>query len=166
MARKKYTIDKSGFVRFLTKFKAWKGRRPQEVAQALSAGAELVIRRAQTHYLTGASLKVRSGRLRSSLRKEPASGATVEGNKMYVKVGSNVLYGKAWELGYRVPATVIEPKSKRALSFFHKRAGMQVVVRRVYRPAYHVDARPWLAPAAADSVPAIRKLLERVGVKF
>ena len=90
------TLDDTSWIRFLARIRRSIGNRQQRIAMALSNSAELVVTRAKTHYLTGAALKVRTGRLRSSVTKSPAAGANISGNMMQVFVGTKVRYGKSW----------------------------------------------------------------------
>ena len=143
---------------------AFPKKRQEQIKQALSDSAELVLRRAKTHYLTGAALKVRTGRLRSSVTKMPSTGAYHIGNLFQVHVGTNVEYGRAWELGFTIPAFTIVPRAKKALAF--KMGGESVIVKKVRIPARTVKPRKWLEPAIRDEIPNIVRLLERAGVKF
>ena len=59
-----------------------------------------VVKTAQTVYLSGAALNVRSGLLRRSVKKNPQTGAFKRGTEYYVKVGTNVSYGRFWEEGF------------------------------------------------------------------
>jgi phage gpG-like protein len=49
--------------------------------------------------LTGQVLKRRTGKLADSIALDPVSHAKEEGGKISIRVGTNVIYGKAWELG-------------------------------------------------------------------
>ena len=139
-------------------------KRADEVASALSDAAELVLTRAKTHYLTGAALRVQTGRLRSSVSKDPATGAYRAGNVMFVKVGTNVHYGRAWEFGFTVPSYEIRPRWTKALRF--EVGGREVFAKRVRIPSRTEPARPWLRPSVEDEMPNIIRILERAGVSF
>lgn len=164
-------IDLKEWAIFKIRWAAWTKERENQLKQALSQAGWMVATRAQTHYLTGASLKVNINRLRSSVHVQPRTGADISGNKYTVQVGTNVFYGKAWEKGFSVPATTIRPKKKKALRIpigGSKRAGSSsfVIRRLVRRPPYTVKARPWLQPAMDDMKPQIMRLLQEVGVRF
>lgn len=112
--------------------------------------------------LSGQVLKVRTGRLRSSISQGSAmqagdsrSGFRSTPNTAVYTVGTNVKYGAAWEHGAR--AHPILAKRGAALRFV---IGGQVLFRkRVNMPAQ--AARPFLAPALEENRAHI---IERVTV--
>jgi len=162
----KAKIDKKEFYQWWRKFrlKASKAKKSNSiVARALSNAAELVLTRSKTYYLTGAALRVRTGRLRSSVTKAPKTGSFRRGNKYWVEVGTSVWYGAAWEMGFTIPSYVIRPKNKKALRFI--KDGKEIFAKRVVIPARTEKPRKWLEPAIKDEEPRIMQLLERAGIQ-
>jgi len=103
--------------------------------------------------LTGQVLRVRTGRLRNSI----TSKVEVKGNEVIGRVGTNVEYGRIWELGGTIPAYTIRPKRAMALKF--EVAGDVVFCKRVYQPARQVKARPYLQPSVKENMQKITKML-------
>lgn len=155
-------LDDREWQQFRKKIKTTTDSRAERIAAALSDAAELVVDRAKTHYLTGAALRVQTGRLRSSVTKTPSKGALHNGIIFQVLVGSNVWYGKMWEEGFKIPAYTIYPRVAKALRFTI--GGRTIFAKKVNIPARTVAARPWLGPAVDDSKPAIINLLTKAGV--
>jgi len=160
------TIDDSKFKDFLRRFKQKINQRPDTISRALSDAAELALGRAKAHYLTGAALKVQTGRLRSSVTKSPPTGAIRQGNDYLVQVGTNVEYGRFWEYGYhgKVQVKMHERIMKKAFGRdlkTPKRVTVSAHTRHVDQ-----DPRPWLAPAFRDEKSNIRRILAKAGVLF
>lgn len=105
-------------------------------------------RRVKRNYLTGQVLNVRTGRLRASISQttqmqpgDSRSGFVSTPSTAVATVGTNVVYGAAWEFGSR--AHDIVPIRAKALRF---EVGGQVLFRRrVHIPAQ--APRPFLRPA-------------------
>lgn len=112
-------IPKPSWRNFLRRYKRLPKRSPVLLGQALENSAEIIIARSKGHYLTGAALRVRTGRLRSSVSR---SDAKKSGNTYYVHVGTNVFYGKYWETGFY-------------------RSGRYFAPRRWLRPAFNDSKR-------------------------
>lgn len=105
----------------------------------------------KTQYLTGQVLKVRTGRLKSSITQgaaESRSRFSDTGTEVAYFVGTNVKYGRTWEYGADVPAYTVRPKNARALHF--NVGGRDVFAMKAEIPAHHIAARPFLAPALAQ----------------
>jgi hypothetical protein len=167
----KPSIDTRAWASFRLRWITWTKERQTEMTEALSKGAWIAATIAQTKYLSGRVLNVKTGRLRASVRVVPSKGADIAGNRYTVQVGTNVFYGGAWEHGYSVPAKEIRPKTKKALKIpvgGSKRSGGQsfVLRRKVNRKSYSVKARPWLQPAMDEAKPMMKDLLSKVGVRF
>lgn len=82
------------------RIEGWMQKSPAITKKAIAAGADLVIGRSQSVYLTAAAgdtskLHVRSGRLRRSIHKD----VTITGRKITATIGSNVKYARIHELG-------------------------------------------------------------------
>lgn len=112
-------------------------------ATVLKLGYELE-RRVKVDYLSGQVLKVRTGRLRSSIghgNEGSVSHQETTATTSIYYVGTNVGYGVAWERG--IAARDIVPVRAKALRF---EIGGEVLFRKhVHIPAQ--PARPFLEPA-------------------
>jgi hypothetical protein len=118
--------------------------------------ATRIINRVQSHYLSGAALKVKSNRLRSSITRKPGSGVRKSGRSLVVSIGTNVKYGKAWEEGFIMPK--IFPKKKKALKFTIKGETIFAASTR----ANIENARPFLQPAFDDFEIPLKRELENL----
>ncbi len=103
--------------------------------------------------LNGQVLKRQTGRLARSINTRFSQ----DGDTYTSSTGTALVYGRAWELGFHIPARVIEPKSKKALFW----PGAAHPVRRVNQPARDVAARPFLRPALLELAPTIRSMLTK-----
>ena len=103
-----------------------------------SLGLEL-LRKVQADYLSGRALHVQTGRLRRSVNERTTDGgATVSSS-----VGTNVAYGRVWELGF----SGIE----HVRAHVRKVAGSSVLAQvRAHDRRVNLKARPFLVPALAD----------------
>lgn len=106
----------------------------------------------KTGNLAGIVLNKRTGRLQRSVNTRN----TQQGQTFTSTVGTKLIYGRAWELGFTTPAFDIVPKRKQALSW----PGASHPVRRVHMPARTQAARPWLRPALEAMRPEIRQTIE------
>lgn len=159
-------VDHAEWDRFVESFRIRTRTRKDDISKALADAAELVLKTAKSVYLTGKALKVRTGRLRSSVTKDPASGARVSANRYMVSVGTDVVYGAIHEFGGTIVAKTakglvfpILPRGSKAWS-----KGMNVPWARVQ--SVTIPARPWLAPSFEDNEMAVIRILEKVGLEF
>ena len=105
--------------------------------------------------LRGQVLHVRTGHLmRSITGKVERSGDTVIG-----RVGTNVSYGRLWELGGVIPAHTIKPKYAKALHFYTKN-GTEVFCKKAEIPERRVKPRPFLRPALKEKK---QKIIDMLG---
>ena len=146
--------------RFSWNVRTWSRRRTSLIIRALSNSAELILRRAKTHYLTGArsrgGLNVDTGRLRSSISK---SSVYQRNKSFWIDIGTNVFYGRIWEEG--LMPRVIMPVRGKVLRFAIK--GKVVFTKR----ARHIlIRRPFLRPSVTDEERNVKELLRRAGVRF
>jgi phage gpG-like protein len=144
-------------------------RLQQAVNKAMGKSLDLVYRRVMAN-LTGAVLKVQTGRLRQSIQtiQTDTSGT----------IGTNVEYAAIHEFGGTTKAHPIAARGK-ALRFVDSRfigpvkvtrrgisktarSGV-VFVRSVKHPGSVMPARPFMRPALRDSMPEINELF-RTGV--
>jgi phage gpG-like protein len=121
------------------------------VRLAVARLAVALQRRVKERKLTGQVLNVRTGRLRRSINFR----VTESGDEIVGAVGTNVEYGRLWELGGVIPSRVIEPRAKGALYW----PGAAHPVARVTQPERVVAARPFLRPALDEMRARIRREL-------
>jgi hypothetical protein len=121
----------------------------------LNVIANQLVRYIKESKLSGQVLKVRTGTLRRSITRWPQSGVeeNATGN-MRVAVGTNVFYGRIWELT-GTPAMTIYPKKGKFLVW--GKGKNRVFAKKVNKPA--VAPKPWLRPALLDNEAAIRRRL-------
>ena len=111
---------------------------PERIRRALATATyRLAIqaqRKVMDERLSGQVLKVRTGQLRRSINAAPIE----EAGRVGARTGTNVFYGRIWELT-GLPARTVVPTTKKAL--FWK--GARHPVRRVNLPAQ--APRPFLS---------------------
>lgn len=98
-------------------------------------------------YLTGGALGVRTGRLRRSVNEE----TTVEGGLVKSAVGTNVVYGAAWERGFDRLVGAGSRGGK-----VHPHVAAAQMSTKSYAP------RPFLQPALEEMRPIVRERLQGV----
>ena len=105
--------------------------------QAVQALGIMLQRKVKEEKLSGQVLKVRTGRLRRDINEETID----EGDRSESTVGTPVIYGRFWELGFDGAETVKA----------HTRT-LHGVVQQVgsYTRHVHEVARPFLQPALAE----------------
>lgn len=107
-------------------------------------------------------LKVRTGRLRSSIRFLVQEND----NEIDITFGTDVPYAAIHEFGGTTAPHRIEPRRKSFLRFML--GGKEVFSRGVDHPGSRIEARPFLAPGVADEAPRFRQeideLLERAAL--
>lgn len=102
--------------------------------------------------LSGQVLGNRTGRLRRSVTfKVNDNGGTVSGT-----VGSNVAYGRAWELGFKGDQTV-KAHERKITRAFGKDIAPVVARVQAHTRKVNMPARPWLQPAMAERFPAYQE---------
>jgi hypothetical protein len=124
-------------------------------AQWAATGMEIV----RTEAIDGLAeakygLRTQTGRLANSVL------ANLLPEKDGFKVGINVTYGRAWELGFTSPAITIVPKRAKVLAF--PVDGKLVFAKRVKKPAKTFAPRPWLMPALNKCLPELQRTGETV----
>lgn len=103
---------------------------------------------------SGQVLKVRTGRLRSSILPQRAE---VLGLKVQADISSNVEYAPVHELGLTIPARIVMPTRAQALRFVV--GGRVVFAKRASIPPVDMPRRPFLEPAVDWGLPQARALL-------
>lgn len=139
---------------------------PGQVIPALFKGVQqfmlLVEGRVKGHYLSGGALNRVTGRLRNSVTSE----AKIDGNKVVGKIGTNVVYGRLWELGYKGPMQVMA-HARTIRQAFGK--PIDPVTIRVSAHTRNVDikARPFMRPALDDEMDTgLRIITNRIEEAF
>lgn len=140
--------------------KALLKKMPELTVPALFKGMKramlLVESTAKTPYLTGKALNVQTGHLRRSV----ATKVEIRGNKVTGRIGTNLSYGRFWELGYDGPMKV-----KAHARTIRQAFGRPIAPKKVHVKAHtrqvSVSPRPFLRPAVEDNVDKIRKILAR-----
>ena len=111
---------------------------PERVFRTVqSLGLELLAK-VKGDKLTGQVLKVQTGRLRRSVNEK----TTVSGAAVTSTVGTNVVYGRFWELGFSGDVNVRAHVRKTA-------KGAQAMVR-AHQRRVNQPARPFLKPALEE----------------
>lgn len=135
---------------FAAKFASGGERLRARLRTAVDRSAHEVQRRVQTSYLRGprpAHLGVRTGTLLRSINVKLAdTGAEISGS-----VGTNVWYGRLWELGF---------DRQVGRSVRSGRSGGSVTTAGTV----HVPPRPFLQPALADLADAFRERVRAAAV--
>lgn len=147
---------------------ATNGRVAKEFVRALDRAGVRVQGQSVRNYLSGQALKRRTGTLATSIRRE------VDGKRMLVRVGTNVVYAAIHEYG-----GTIRPKNASKLAipignlkgYASTHQGLRIAMSMAKKNVILVDQdgkpqyvlkssvtmpkRPWLAPAYEDSRGAI-----------
>lgn len=126
------------------------GKVRRAAAGELNFLANELVRRVKHEKLTGQVLNVRTDTLRSSVNRDPQGGVRESGGVLSVSVGSNVWYGRMWELtGHKD----IFPKKGKFLAWRDKAGWHHAKMVAAQAP------RPWLRPALDELKPiAIQRL--------
>lgn len=123
------------------------------VHRGLKSGMIEAEARAKEPYLSGLALRVRTGHLRRSV----TSGAAIEGDKVTGWIGTNVVYGRFWELGFtgieQVKAHARRIKTRDLWSGEGKgkrQAASGLAFVRAHARHVSIKPRPFLRPAILD----------------
>jgi phage gpG-like protein len=131
------------------RIKAMRSQIKDMLSKASADFANRTVSTSKRDYLSGGAdhLKVRTGRLRSSIRY-----LIGEADKdITISFGSDVAYAAIHEFGGKTMAHRIEPRRKKFLRFFS--GGNVVFSRGVNHPGSVIPARPFLTPAVEDEEP-------------
>lgn len=114
--------------------------------------------RIKDKYLSGSgdTLKVRTGRLRSSIRYLLAE----QPNELTVTFGSDVPYAAIHEFGGVTSPHTIVPKRRQFLRFMA--GGKVIFARKVNHPGSNIRKRPFLEPGVRDSSAALEANIQKV----
>lgn len=120
-----------------------------------------VVRRAQTNYLTGPRPKrlgVVTGRLRSNIsaKVEKNNGETITAT-----MGTNVVYGKVHEYGFK--GTVNIPAFQRVISkVFGRPIQAKSIKVRAHTRKVDIPKRPFISPSIDDELPDYKNSIIRI----
>lgn len=115
-----------------------KAIRSRIVAAMRAVGIDLV-RRVRRDYLTGRALRVQTGRLRNSINARTEDS----GSAIVTTVGTPVVYGRVWELGFE--GTV-------GVRLHMRRVSEKAVTKvRAHQRRIRLAPRPFLRPALEDA---------------
>jgi len=127
---------------------------PQLLNQAMWK-AVFMVERVAKRKVSGEVLKVRTGRLRSSI----TSRVSGTGENITGVVGTNVKYARIHELDGTIPAHTVYPRKKKALRFFYR--GNIVFAKHVNIPRIEMPKRAFLSPSLKENREKIRELFRR-----
>lgn len=142
------TVEVIGDAALVARLDAMPGRVHDGLAPAVTRLGFELQRKVQSEKLTGQVLKVRTGRLRSSINTEIEDS----GSEVAASVGTNVSYGKIHEYGVG-RSWLVEARNAKALRFTV--GGRTVFARRVVHPP--LPERSFLRSALAEMAPAIEE---------
>lgn len=139
---------------------------PDLIVPALFKGMKqamlLAERTARSPYLSGKALKRVTGRLRASI----THSVRIEGTKVVGRIGTNVVYGRVHELGFKGPVQV-KAHARNIRQAFGKPIPAKTVRVSAHTRQMNVRARPFLRPAIEDNIrPIARILANRVEEAF
>ena len=133
----------------------------KRVRRAVERSGIEVQRLVKDSYLTGGALDVRTGRLRRSVTQE----TTDDGTTIRSRVGTNVAYGRFWELGFsgteQVRAHMRANKAGKMRIGGKLRKVMAMVPVRAHTREVHQRPRPFLGPALRMLSQATRERILR-----
>lgn len=116
----------------------------------------LAERSAKGKYLSGEALQRRTGRLRNSI----VTKADIEGDRVHGSIGTNVVYGRIWELGYSGTVSVRAHARTIRQAFGHP-IRPTVVQVRAHQRTLNLQPRPFLRPAVMDNLERMKSVLAR-----
>lgn len=129
-------------------------------------GLELLAR-VKGQKLTGQVLRVQTGRLRRSINEE----TTDAGTSVTSAVGTNVEYGRFWELGFvgvqQVRAATVKAHRRMTLAPGKKRrkgVAVEQHTRRAHSRTVNQAARPFLQPSLAEMRGRVLAQLAKVAI--
>jgi len=145
-----FTVSITGGTQYLARLAVGQGVTARVRGAIRRMGYELE-RKVKLEKLNGQVLNRRTGLLARSINTRFVSMPDSE----TAIVGTNLVYGRAWELGAKIPAFDIVPKFKKALHW----PGAKHPVKVVHMPARKMLARPFLRPSLAEMRPRIHEEL-------
>lgn len=133
---------------------------PEVAVPALYRGMQkamiLAEAKARSPYLSGKALRRRTGRLRGSVTHD----VKIEGARVVGHIGTNVVYARIWELGFKGPVTV-KGHTRNIRQAFGKPIKPMAVRVREHTRALDIKPRPFLRPALKDSTEKIGRILSK-----
>lgn len=110
--------------------------------------------RVRSPYLSGKALQRRSGRLRGSITHD----VRIEGDRVVAHIGTSVVYGRIWELGFKGPVTV-KGHTRNIRQAFGKAIKPTAVQVREHVRNLDVKPRPFIRPALKESTEKMERIL-------
>lgn len=128
----------------------------KEVKKTVAALALTILRKVKSEKLSGQVLRNRTGTLRRSINQRvDESGLGITGS-----VGTNLRYGKRWELGYTGPESV-KAHSRTVKEVWGRALAAPISVHvRAFTRKLDIKARPFLRPVLEEMRDEIRTRLE------
>lgn len=111
---------------------------------------------ARSPYLSGKALNRRTGRLRNSITHD----VRIRGNTVIGAIGTNVAYGRFWELGYDGPVRV-KAHARTIKQAFGRAIRPTSVSVRSHTRQVSARPRPFLRPGLEDNMEDIRGVLAK-----
>lgn len=131
---------------------------PELVKPALFKGMKqamiLAERTAKSPYLSGKALQRRTGRLRGSI----TNSVSIKGDKVIGAIGTNVIYGRIWELGFKGPVQVMA-HAREIRQAFGRPISPRTIRVGAHTRQVDIIARPFLRPALEDNLTDINRIL-------
>ena len=146
-----------GTKKFLSNMKRLEKKVPDAAKMSMYLATELLRGYIAKNKLSGQKLKVRTGHLRSSIKKE------VRGSRDEVvgRVGSNLKYAPIQERGGPLKAITIVPVKAKALRFYI--GGKLIIVKAVHMPAFAIKPKYYIKSSMREMSGRLRRVL---GQKF
>lgn len=146
-----------GAERLQTKLYDLGGLVRSRLSAAIQRSALEVLRDVKGDTLSGGALNVRTGRLRRSINHKFED----QGDALVSSVGTNVVYGRFWELGYQGPVKVrahtrkVESRSSYSIKT-KKVAAQGVAFVKAHVRNVNIQPRPFLTPVLEGKRSTIR----------
>ena len=144
-----------GTQRFLSNIKRIEKKIPDASRMAMFMATELLRGYIAKYKLSGQKLKVRTGRLRTSIERE-VSG---KGLDIVGRVGSNLKYARIHELGGPAQDMTIVPVRAKALHFFI--GGKEIFCRSVFMPAFAIKPKYYIKSSMRETANRLRQIIGR-----
>lgn len=133
-------VEVTGAAEVQTRFATANDRLRANLRRTVQGLGLQLLRVVKQDYLSGGALGVRTGRLRRSVNEETTSS----GDVVTSTTGTNVSYGRFWELGFSGVEDVKAYVRRTSKYQLHATASVQV---RAHQRHVNQAARPFLQPA-------------------
>jgi len=142
-----------GTQKFLSNVKKIQKKVPDASRMGMLMATELLRGYIVKYKLSGQRLKVRTGRLRTSIEKE-VSG---KGLDIVGRVGSNLKYARIHELGGPTEDITIVPVRAKALHFFI--GGQEIFCRAVHMPAFAIKPKYYIKQSMRETAKRLTRIM-------